>query len=126
MQESSTVVVSSPLEGLSARVLNSLNSEHSRRAYEIALREFFLWYEDTATGHALIQTTEGYLGIRQDLQDAPCDCLGIRVGKGRGERTARPVPTSAHSNPARTALQLSPRPQKFVHRIDRSHDANAY
>lgn len=30
-------------------------------------------------GHASIQTTERYLGIRQDLTDAPCDRLGIRL-----------------------------------------------
>ncbi len=30
-------------------------------------------------GHASIQTTERYLGVRQDLQDAPCDRLGLRV-----------------------------------------------
>jgi integrase len=30
-------------------------------------------------GHASVQTTERYLGVRQDLQDAPCDRLGIRV-----------------------------------------------
>ena len=30
-------------------------------------------------GHASIQTTERYLGVRQDLQDAPCDHLGLRV-----------------------------------------------
>lgn len=30
-------------------------------------------------GHASIQTTERYLGVRQDLLDAPCDRLGIRV-----------------------------------------------
>lgn len=29
-------------------------------------------------GHASIQTTEKYLGIRQDLSDAPCDHLGLR------------------------------------------------
>jgi site-specific recombinase XerD len=29
-------------------------------------------------GHASIQTTERYLGIEQDLTDAPCDHLGIR------------------------------------------------
>jgi len=28
-------------------------------------------------GHASIQTTERYLGIQQDLQDAPCDHLQI-------------------------------------------------
>jgi integrase len=30
-------------------------------------------------GHASILTTERYLGVRQDLQDAPCDHLGIRI-----------------------------------------------
>jgi site-specific recombinase XerD len=30
-------------------------------------------------GHASIETTERYLGVQQDLQDAPCDHLGIRI-----------------------------------------------
>jgi site-specific recombinase XerD len=30
-------------------------------------------------GHASIQTTERYLGVRQDLADAPCDRLGIHI-----------------------------------------------
>jgi integrase len=30
-------------------------------------------------GHASIKTTERYLGITQDLQDAPCDHLGLRL-----------------------------------------------
>ena len=30
-------------------------------------------------GHASILTTERYLGVRQDLQDAPCDHLGLRL-----------------------------------------------
>jgi site-specific recombinase XerD len=30
-------------------------------------------------GHASIQTTERYLGVAQDLTDAPCDRLGLRV-----------------------------------------------
>lgn len=30
-------------------------------------------------GHASIQTTERYLGVRQDLTDAPCDHLGIKL-----------------------------------------------
>jgi integrase len=30
-------------------------------------------------GHASIHTTERYLGIEQDLTDAPCDHLGLRV-----------------------------------------------
>ena len=28
-------------------------------------------------GHASITTTERYLGVRQDLSDAPCDHLGL-------------------------------------------------
>ena len=35
-----------------------------------------------ALGHASIQTTERYLGVEQDLADAPCDHLGIRVPGG--------------------------------------------
>jgi site-specific recombinase XerD len=30
-------------------------------------------------GHASIKTTERYLGITQDLTDAPCDHLGLRI-----------------------------------------------
>jgi site-specific recombinase XerD len=32
-------------------------------------------------GHASIQTTERYLGVQQDLQDAPCDRLGLRYSE---------------------------------------------
>jgi len=32
-------------------------------------------------GHDLIQTTEKYLGVEQDLSDAPCDHLGLKIGK---------------------------------------------
>lgn len=31
-------------------------------------------------GHDSIQTTEKYLGVEQDLTDAPCDHLGLRLG----------------------------------------------
>jgi len=31
-------------------------------------------------GHESIQTTETYLGVEQDLTDAPCDHLGLRLG----------------------------------------------
>lgn len=31
-------------------------------------------------GHASIQTTERYLGVAQDLHDAPCDRLGLKLG----------------------------------------------
>ena len=39
-------------------------------------------------GHASIQTTERYLGLKQNLHDAPCDRLGL-VGMG-GVRTVNP------------------------------------
>jgi integrase len=32
-------------------------------------------------GHDSIQTTEKYLGIEQDLTDAPCDHLGLKITK---------------------------------------------
>ena len=38
-------------------------------------------------GHASIQTTERYLGVAQDLMDAPCDHLGIRVRVNGTSRT---------------------------------------
>jgi len=31
-------------------------------------------------GHASIKTTEKYLGVEQDLHDAPCDRLGLNLG----------------------------------------------
>jgi site-specific recombinase XerD len=34
-------------------------------------------------GHASITTTERYLGVRQDLTDAPCDHLGLTVEMSR-------------------------------------------
>jgi len=42
-------------------------------------------------GHASIQTTERYLGIEQNLEDAPCDHLGIRLsGADRRPPLGRP------------------------------------
>jgi site-specific recombinase XerD len=32
-------------------------------------------------GHESIQTTEDYLGVEQDLTDAPCDHLGLKLGR---------------------------------------------
>lgn len=41
-------------------------------------------------GHASIQTTEVYLGSKQDLKDAPCDHLRLNWGvwSGKGEKAA--------------------------------------
>ena len=33
-------------------------------------------------GHASLKTTEVYLGVEQDLTDAPCDRLGLRLEQG--------------------------------------------
>ncbi len=33
-------------------------------------------------GHSSLQTTEKYIGVQQDLTDAPCDCLGLRLSSG--------------------------------------------
>jgi integrase len=30
-------------------------------------------------GHASVQTTERYLGVKQNLTDAPCDHLGMKL-----------------------------------------------
>ena len=71
---SSTAVVStSPVERLSALVLNGLNSEHSRRAYQVALRDFFRWYEDTRAGRPLSKAAvqEWVAYLRDDLELSP-------------------------------------------------------
>jgi integrase len=39
-------------------------------------------------GHASIATTEPYLGVRQDLTDAPCDHLGLRVSAAERKKVA--------------------------------------
>lgn len=43
-------------------------------------------------GHASIQTTERYLGVSQDLTDAPCDRLGIRGQKADSQGTSPSSP----------------------------------
>lgn len=42
-------------------------------------------------GHASIQTTERYLGVEQDLTDAPGDRLGLRLSRGNGATEPRPA-----------------------------------
>ena len=47
-------------------------------------------------GHASIQTTERYLGVAQNLTDAPCDHLGVRVqGSSAREPNAPALADSA-------------------------------
>jgi integrase len=36
-------------------------------------------------GHSSVVTTEIYLGVKQDLRDAPCDHLGLMPGEGGSE-----------------------------------------
>lgn len=43
-------------------------------------------------GHASIATTELYLGVKQDLRNAPCDCLSISIE----QRNAEVLTDSAH------------------------------
>ena len=42
-------------------------------------------------GHALLETTERYLGNRQEMQVAVNDRLGIPSGGGGGRRKGRPT-----------------------------------
>jgi site-specific recombinase XerD len=51
-------------------------------------------------GHASIQTTERYLGVAQDLMDAPCDHLGIRV-RVNGRESSRATTGPAETNGCR-------------------------
>jgi integrase/recombinase XerD len=51
-------------------------------------------------GHASIQTTERYLGVEQDLTDAPCDHLGIRAGRNRRGATGASGETSSKERAA--------------------------
>jgi site-specific recombinase XerD len=71
-------------------------------------------------GHASIQTTERYLGLAQDLTDAPCDHLGIRA-RSRESREEAPASVNLSSTGGEgrntTVLELSLRVEnnnKFV------------
>jgi hypothetical protein len=39
-------------------------------------------------GHASIKTAERYLGVEQDLQDAPCDHLGLKLALAFEEKSS--------------------------------------
>jgi integrase len=39
-------------------------------------------------GHHSILTTERYLGVQQDLTDAPCDHLGLKLSGAAGQRSS--------------------------------------
>jgi hypothetical protein len=83
----------SRLAALRSLVVDSVSSPNSKRAYGKAVDAFLTWHEQEprapfskailqsyrstleqiqmALGHASIQATERYLGVRQDLSDAP-------------------------------------------------------
>jgi integrase len=88
-------------------VLDSVSSPITRRVYNLGLDEFFEWYGreprpgftkvrrscakmcraadgeleqiQLLLGHASVQTTERYLGTKQDLVHAPNDGIELRV-----------------------------------------------
>jgi integrase len=82
-------------------VLDSVSSPITKRVYNMALDEFFAWYAleprpgftkatvsaaggeleqiQMLLGHASVQTTERYLGTKQDLVHAPNDGIKLRV-----------------------------------------------
>ena len=51
--------------------------------FDLAIIMFyiFLYYHNAlkSLGHASIKTTEKYLGVEQNLHDAPCDRLGLNL-----------------------------------------------
>ncbi len=81
-------------EGISAQVIYSVVSDYAGdlglttlAAHDLRRTFAKLAYKGGAgldqiqiqLGHASIQTTERYLGVAQDLTDAPCDRLGLRL-----------------------------------------------
>lgn len=72
VQESSIRTASSA-EGLAAHDLRRTFAKLAHKG-GAALDQIQL-----SLGHASLKTTEVYLGVEQDLTDAPCDRLGLRV-----------------------------------------------
>ena len=70
-------------ETLSAQAVNRARAGAARRAAHLRQTRHKgrvpIEQIQLSLGHESIQTTERYLGVRQDLQDAPCDYLGIEV-----------------------------------------------
>src|SRR6266478_6649374 len=71
-----TVKVYAAKIGLEAIALHDLRRTFAKLAHKggAALEQIQL-----SLGHASIQTTERYLGVEQDLTDAPCDHLGLKL-----------------------------------------------
>jgi integrase len=55
---------------------HDLRRTYAKLAYQGGAR---LEQIQMSLGHASIQTTERYLGVKQDLADAPCDHLGLKL-----------------------------------------------
>ena len=82
-------------ESMTAQAIRDVVKEYSNRlGYEIGAHDLRRTYAKLAhkggsgldqiqlsLGHASIKTTEKYLGVTQNLIDAPCDRLGLRLGE---------------------------------------------
>jgi len=72
------------LEHAKSAVLNSPASPESRRSYEFVIQNFLHWYCSEGEleqiqfllGHASVQTTERYLGSKQNIKEAVNDHIG--------------------------------------------------
>src|SRR5688500_7513907 len=53
-------VLPSPLEAIKALVLNSVSSQHSKRAYDKALTDFLAWYQANPPGGFTKATVQQY------------------------------------------------------------------
>ncbi len=81
-------------ESMTAQAIRDVVKEYSSRfGYEVGAHDLRRTYAKLAhkggsgldqiqlsLGHASIKTTERYLGVTQNLTDAPCDRLGLRLG----------------------------------------------
>ena len=64
------------LENVAPWVIHDLRRTFAKLAFKGGAK---LDQIQLSLGHASIQTTERYLGVQQDLTDAPCDYLHLKV-----------------------------------------------
>jgi len=62
--------------GLANLVPHDLRRTYARLAHKGRAK---LEQIQLSLGHASVQTTERYLGVKQNLADAPCDHLGMKL-----------------------------------------------